>query len=380
VADQTPDTPDATATERERRAIFARCERFLSGHGRLRPREALEALAREAGEDEQPDQYGEGALIEDFEREIAGLLGKEAAVFLPSGTMAQQIALRIWSERRQCATVAFHPLCHLEVAEEMAYQRLHGLRGRLVGDSYRLLTLKDLMAVKEPVAALLLELPQRHIGGQLPTWQDLEQQTAWAREHWGAAVHMDGARLWEAAPYYDRPYAEVAALFDSVYVSFYKGLGGLAGSALAGPREFIAEARVWQRRHGGNLIRLYPYVLSARAGLRAHLHRFPHYHARAKSIAATLRTLPGVVVKPDPPQSHMMHVYLPGHRERLLDAATQLAREERVALFGWLTATELPDYAKFELAVGDATDALRDAEIALYLSRVLAAARTMPAG
>jgi threonine aldolase len=368
-----PATPEKAA-ERERQAVFAQCERFLSGHGRVRLRAELEALAREAGEEEEPDHYGEGALITDFEHEIAGLLGKAAAVFMPSGTMAQQIALRTWSERRQCATVAFHPLCHLEVAEEMGYQRLHGLRGRLVGEPYRLLTLNDLMAVKEPVAALLLELPQRSIGGQLPAWDDLRQQTAWAREQWGVAVHMDGARLWEAAPYYDRSYAEVAALFDSVYVSFYKGLGGLAGSALAGPEDFIAEARVWQRRHGGNLIRLYPYVLSARAGLRAHLLRFPHYHVRAKAIAATLRTLPGVVVKPDPPQSHMMHVYLPGDREHLLDAATHLAREERVGLFGWLAGTELPGYVKFELAVGDAADALTDAEIALYLGRVLAAA------
>src|SRR5262245_52975856 len=103
---------NAQTSEQERRAIFAACERSLSGHGRTTLRGSLETLLREAGEDEDPDMYGRGALIEDFEREIAQLLGKAAAVFMPSGTMAQQIALRIWSERRNCATVAFHPLCH----------------------------------------------------------------------------------------------------------------------------------------------------------------------------------------------------------------------------------------------------------------------------
>jgi len=367
--------PSGTATdiqtsEEERRAIFAACERFLSGHGRTTLRGSLETLLREAGDDEEPDTYGKGALIESFEREIAQLLGKDAAVFMPSGTMAQQIALRIWSERLNCATVAFHPLCHLELHEEKGYQRLHGLHGRLVGEPHRLITLRDLEAIKEPIAALLLELPQREIGGQLPSWEELQQQATWTRER-EIAVHMDGARLWESAPFYERSYAEIAALFDSVYVSFYKGIGGLTGAALAGPADFVAEARVWQRRHGGNLVRMYPFVLSARAGLHARLDRFPHYHERAKAIAAVLRTLPGVVVLPDPPQTHMMHVYLPGEPGWLVEAAVCLAREERVGLFGWVQGVEMPGYGKIELVVGDAADALADDEIRAFFARVL---------
>jgi threonine aldolase len=367
-------TTEAQTSEEERRAIFAACERFLFGHGRTTLRGSVESLLREAGDDEEPDMYGKGALIESFEREIAQLLGKAAAVFMPSGTMAQQIALRIWSERWNCATVAFHPLCHLELHEEKGYQRLHGLHGRLVGEPHRLITLRDLEAINEPIAALLLELPQREIGGQLPSWQELQQQTTWARER-EIAVHMDGARLWESAPFYGRSYGEIAALFDSVYVSFYKGIGGLTGAALAGPADFVAEARVWQRRHGGNLVRMYPYVLSARAGLHARLARFPHYHERAKAIAAVLRTLPGVAVLPDPPQTHMMHVYLPGEPQRLVEAAVRLARDERVGLFGWVMGTEMPGYGKIELAVGDAADALADDEIRMYFARVLEEAR-----
>src|SRR6266550_1526814 len=84
-------------------------DRFLFGHGPQRPRAVLTKLAEEAGPDEEPDRYGEGSLINGFERDIAALLGKEAAVFLPSGTMAQQIALRIWADHKRTPTVAFHP-------------------------------------------------------------------------------------------------------------------------------------------------------------------------------------------------------------------------------------------------------------------------------
>src|SRR5262249_22896 len=315
--------------------------------------------------------YGSGRLIEDFEHEIAGLLGKEAAVFMPSGTMAQQIALRIWSERRGTRAVAFHPTCHLELHEERGYQLLHGLQWDLAGNAPTLITLEDLHALKESIAALLLELPQREIGGQLPTWQELESQAAWAHER-GAALHMDGARLWESGPFYDRPYAEIAGLFDSVYVSFYKGVGAIAGAALAGPEDFIAEARIWQRRHGGNRFHLYPYVLGAREELRHRLSRFPQYHARAVALAKTLGAVPGLTFKPNPPHTNMMRLYLQGERDQLLEASLAIAREERVALFNWLAPTDLPGWWQWGLSLRDGLDAFTDDEIAAYFRRVLA--------
>ena len=366
-----PTEPDISSDdEAERRAVYSRCERFLGGHGPARPHAMLAALAATTDPDEQADRYGEGELIEQFEREIADLLGKEAAVFMPSGTMAQQIALRIWSERKQCGAVGFHPTCHLEIHEQKAYQALHGLTGRLIGNPHQVIALDDLKAVHEPLAALLLELPQREIGGQLPSWDDLKAQSAWARER-NIAMHMDGARLWESAPYYQRSYAEIAALFDTVYVSFYKGVGGIAGATLAGPADFIAEARVWQRRHGGNLVQLYPYIIAAREGLRLRLPRFSSYHERAIRIAQALTSVPGILVKPNQPQTNMMHVYLRGEPERLKAAALTIAREEKVALFAWLAPTDLPDYWMFELSVGDAAEALRDEEITGYFRRVM---------
>jgi threonine aldolase len=255
--------------------------------------------------------------------------------------MAQQIAARIYCDRRGNRTVAFHPTCHLEIHEERAYERLHGLHGKLVGDPNRLIALEDLEALREPVAMLLLELPQREIGGRLPEWDDLLAQVEWARAR-QIALHLDGARLWEAQPFYERPHAEIAGLFDSVYVSFYKGLGGMAGAALAADAETIAEARVWLRRHGGNLVTLHPFVVAAERALDERLDRMSAYLAHARALAAELAMVDGLEVVPDPPQTPMFHLLLRGTRERLADAALSLAEERKVFLFADPSSTTSP--------------------------------------
>jgi threonine aldolase len=160
--------PSAYSPER-RQQLWSSCERFLSGHGLRRIPEELAALARAAPPDQLTDRYGSGGVVEQLERELCERFDKPAAVFLPSGTMAQQIALRIHAERSGCRSVAFHPTCHLELHEQRGYSRLHGLEACLVGSRTRLIARADLDALVEPVAALLLELPQREIGGQLPS-------------------------------------------------------------------------------------------------------------------------------------------------------------------------------------------------------------------
>jgi threonine aldolase len=354
--------------------LHARAERWLSGHGFESVRTVLANLLDDVGSEERQDQYGSGSIIEDFERAVADLLGKESAVFLPSGTMAQQIALRIWAERKGCRTVAFHPTCHLEIHEQRGYERLHHLHALPVGGAHRLIALPDLEAIAEPVAALLLELPQREIGGRLPGWDDLTAQVAWARGR-DIALHLDGARLWEAGPFYGRSYAEIAGLFDTVYVSFYKGLGGIAGSVLAGPADVMAEAKIWIRRHGGNLIHLFPYVVSARTVLRERLDRFPSYYERAVSLAAVVGELPGVRIAPDPPQTCMMHLYLQGDADRMTTEARRVAREERVFLFGTLSPSGVSDVSIWELTIGDAAASISNDEARALVERVLAAGR-----
>ncbi|HEY7178285.1 MAG TPA: beta-eliminating lyase-related protein, partial [Gaiella sp.] len=364
----------ASAEEERYRAAVAGAERFLNAwHGTPGVRERLESLSQAVEDGERADRYGKGERLDRLERRVADLLGKEAAVFMPSGTMAQQIAMRIWSDHRGSRTIAFHPTCHLELHEEKGYERLHGLRATLVGDPNRLVTLADLQGLREPVAALLLELPQRELGGLLPEWDDLVAQAGWAREH-DVALHLDGARLWEAQPYYARPHAELAGLFDSVYVSFYKGLGGMAGALLAGDEDLVAEARIWQRRHGGTLVTMVPYVIAAERALEERLGRMTAYLEHARALAAALATLDGLEVVPDPPQTPLFHVHLEGTHDVLADAALSVAEERKVFLFADPSSTSSPRRQRHEVMVGEVTLALSPDEVRDLYAEILARA------
>jgi threonine aldolase len=333
--------------------LRAQCTSFLMGHGRPSPADVLGELGS-LGDELSGDTYGAGGAVAALEARVQELLSKPAVVFMPSGTMAQQIALRIHADRAGRRVVAFHPTCHLELYEGKAYQRLHGLVGRPVGDARELLTVDDLAAVNEPLAAVVFELPQREIGGLLPSWQDLRAQVAHVRET-GAAVHLDGARLWECTTFYGRDLHEIAALFDSVYVSFYKGLGGLAGCCLAGDERLVAEAREWRSRHGGTLYAMWPYAAAGLVGLRDRLPRMPRYVEHARAIAAVLHTVDGVELRPDPPQTPMMHLQLRGDADSYRAAALRLVTDQKLWVGLHSSPSERAGWRRVELTVGDAT-------------------------
>ena len=339
-------------------ALRAACTRFVSGHGPGRAADLLATIPL----DTVTDRYGEGGAVTELESEIMLVLGKPAAVFLPSGTMAQQAVLRVHADRRQRRVIVFHPACHVDTHEGRGYERLHQLTGRPAGQPNRLLTVADLEQVAEPVAALLLELPQRDLGGQQPDWADLEAQAGWARER-GAAVHMDGARLWESAAGYGKPPAAIASLFDTVYVSFYKGLGALPGCCVAGPEDVIAEVREWRKRMGGTLFGLWPNAASALSCLARRLPMMPRYLGHARAIADILRDLPGVKVIPDPPHTPMLHLLLRTPAAEFATAARRLATEQGVWIGPDTMSTADPGIQRTELWVGDATLALRPGEV-----------------
>ena len=356
----------------ERRELRMACTRAISGHGLRTPPDTLAELATLSTDELAADMYGDGGTVTLLEGEVQALLDKPAGVFMPSGTMIQQIALRIHADHRNRRVVAFHPTCHLELHEDKAYQRLHGLIGRSVGDGRALLTVAALEQVSEPLAALLIELPQREIGGQLPAWEDLAAQVGWARDR-GAAVHLDGARLWESGPFYGRPLSEIAGLFDTVYVSFYKGLGGTGGGMLLGNEDVIAEARDWRHRHGGTLINLWPYAATGLVGLRLRLPRMTAYVEHARRIAASLLEIDGVEVVPDPPQTPMMHIHLRTTPAAVAAGVRRLATEERLWAFGGSVASDTPGFQRVELYAGDATLALTPEEVAAAVRALLPA-------
>lgn len=337
-------------SDEELALIRAGCTGSINWHGIRSTAEMLASIPS----DVQMDRYGRGGVVGELEAEVASLLGKPAALFLPSGTMAQQATLRVHADRIGRRAVVFHPACHLDWHEGRGYQRLHGLIGVPAGEIGAPLTRSTLEGIHELPAALLIELPQRDLGGTLPTWDDLVAQVGWARER-RAAVHMDGARLWEATPWYGRTPAEIAALFDTVYVSFYKGLGAIAGCCVAGPTDVVAEVSDWRTRHGGRLFEMWPYAASALTSLRSRLPLMPKYYEHALAIADAIADLPGVEVLPNPPQSPMMHLQLSVTSADLESRAVEIARRDKIWTFARPFSTVSPTLQRIEFTVGDAT-------------------------
>ncbi|KEO84946.1 threonine aldolase family protein [Tumebacillus flagellatus] len=329
---------------------FNRSSYPVAGHGKRTVGVLQEALATVDAEVDS-DVYGSGKLIEDFQAKMADVLGKETAVFFPSGTMAQQIALRIWSDRKGLQKVAYHPLSHLEIHEEDGLKKLHGLESVLLGEKDRVPTLADIQKLGDDVACVLLELPQREIGGQLPEFAELEAISAYCRER-GIVLHLDGARLFEILPFYQKTAAEVCALFDSVYVSFYKGIGAIAGAILAGDESFTKESKVWKRRHGGDLISLYPYILSADYYYEQRVPKMAQYMEEARELAALYNECPAVETRPEVPVSNMMHVHIALPKEQVEPIFVSVCEETGVGLTASLREVDA-DYCYFEVSIGD---------------------------
>ncbi|MFD8984920.1 threonine aldolase family protein [Streptomyces sp. NPDC059564] len=305
--------------------------------------------------DAPADLYGDG-VVADLERRVAGLLGTEDAAFFPSGTMAQQIALRCWAGRTGNPVVALHPMSHPEQWEGGALSVVSGLRTVHPTAEPRQPTAEEVAGLAEPFGTLMLELPLRDAGFLLPTWEELEELVDAARER-DAVVHFDGARLWESTVHFGRPLTEIAGLADSVYVSFYKSLGGLSGACLAGTRSFVEETRVWRHRYGGQVFRQFPQALSALAGLERELPLLPSYVAQAKVVAEALREgfarggVPWFRVHPEAPHTHQFQVWLPYEADRLTEASLRLAEETGTALFRRWSADGPPGLSMTELEI-----------------------------
>ncbi|MFB7499708.1 threonine aldolase family protein [Streptomyces sp. NPDC056161] len=347
---------------RQRRTAANRNARHALARTSMRAtiRERLEEL-REAGPevydlDEQVDAYGD-RIVAALEDRVAALLGTEAAAFFPTGTMAQQVALRCWAARTGNTTVALHPLSHPEVHERHALSQVSGLRPVHVTTAARLPTAEEIRALGEPFGTLMLELPLRDAGFVLPTWEELTETVAAARER-DAVVHFDGARLWESTVRLDRSLDEIASLADSVYVSFYKSLGGLSGAALAGSRSLVEDAKVWRHRYGGTLFQQFPAALSALVGLERELPRLPEYVRHARVVAGALREgfaaagLSWASVHPEEPHTHQFQVWLPYEPDVVAEAAVRQAEETSVALFTGAWQSGGPSLAVTEVTVG----------------------------
>ncbi|QUG40297.1 low specificity L-threonine aldolase [Psychrobacillus sp. INOP01] len=329
---------------------FKQTKYQIAGNGKRNIQILKEAFEQIDGEQDS-DIYGNGKVIEAFQEKMATYLGKESAVFFPSGTMAQQIAVRIWCDEKGVKKVAYHPLSHLEIHEEDGLKELHHIDTLLLGDEAGLIGLEDVLNLDQEIACLLLELPQREIGGQLPDYKTIVEISEYCKAN-GIRLHLDGARLFEILPYYQKSAAEVCSLFDSVYISFYKGIGGLAGAILAGDKEFTQQSKVWKRRHGGDLISLYPYIISANYYFDKRISKMEQYYENAIELAALFNSCPFIHTKPAVPVSNMFHVHITRPKAQLEAVLEEIYYKTGIGLTSYLKETNKSS-ASFEVSVGD---------------------------
>ena len=259
-------------------------------------REAM--AAAEVGD----DMFGEDPTVAKLEARVAELLGKEAAMFAPSGTMVNQLALRAHTEPGD--EVILDGNAHIYYYEGGAPAALAGVMCRCLPGVRGIFTAADLEAVLRPTdqhfpPTKLVCLENTHNRGGGKIWpQELVREIGTLTRERGIRLHLDGARLWNAAVASGISERELAAEFDSVAVCFSKGLGAPVGSALCGSQEFIRRARRFRKMFGGGMRQAGILAAGALHALEHHRGRLAEDHANARALADGLSTLPGIELDP----------------------------------------------------------------------------------
>ncbi len=365
----------APSVAERRRLATPGVERHLTGRHPVSPQDELRSIITELDRSHDGtaatwDRYGEDGPVAALESQVAEVLGKPAAVMFPSGTMAQQSVLRVWSDRHGSRRIAIPALSHLLHHEQDGPRLLNGFEWALLTTGAVIPTVEHLAAIPGRLGAALLELPLRDAGYLLPSWEELEAFSRACRDR-GVPLHLDGARIWESAPYLGHSPAEIAGLADTVYVSFYKGLRGLAGAAVAGPEDVIAEVRLWRSRHGGTLWTMLPNAVSAMRGLSDELPRMAEYHERALEMAKLLNTK-GIRTFPERPQCNAFRLFVEAPGDVVAERVVTVMEREHLAVTPpWGDSDDVPGWSWTEFTVGPATMEWSPEEAVDLLVRVL---------
>ena len=250
------------------------------------------------------DVIGHDPTVEALQSYVAELLGKEAAIFMPSGSMTNQVAIRLHCQRGE--EFLCEADCHVYNYEQAAFAQLSGIVARTIQGVHGRLTVDQLDGMIRPagdhlVRTSLLTLENTHNrgGGTIQAIDSVREMCAWARHH-DLATHLDGARLFNAVAATGVPACEWASHFDSVSVCFSKGLGAPIGSALAGDKPFIREARRARKLFGGGMRQVGIIAAGALYAIQHHVDRLTEDHQHAKLIAATVGDVDGLTLDPAP--------------------------------------------------------------------------------
>ena len=303
----------------------------------LEPGEYASELARLAATGEaEPDNYSLGGCVDELEREMAKQLGKERAVFFATGTLANQIAVRVLAgENRR---VLVQEESHLyndsgDCCQTLSQLHLIGLvPGEATFSLEQVQTEIERAAsgrVRTPIGAISIESPVRRLWGQVFDYDEMARISAYAREQ-GIGMHLDGARVFLAEPYTGWRPPEYAALFDTVYVSLWKYFNAASGAILAGPAELLDGLYHQRRMFGGSLPAAWVLAAIALHYQRGFPKRFSAAAAQAEELFDRIGDHPRLAVERVPEGTNVAKLRvetddLGDFRDRLADQGVQLS-------------------------------------------------------
>lgn len=284
------------------------------------------------------DQFGEDPTINVLQERMATLLGKEAALWLPTGTMANQVALRVLTQPGDDVIVSKES--HVVWHETGAAAANSGVQFTAIGDQGIFTASEFALAVKPrdhiilpPTTLVAIENTHNRAGGVIFPQDEIERIGSVAREH-GLSAYLDGARLWNAEAASGRSVRELAVPFDLVSVAFSKGLGAPGGSVLAGPRDLVRRCVRYRRMSGGAMRQVGSFAAAALYALDHNIERLVEDHSHARLVAERLSASRKFVI--DPTTVHT-NILVFGLSADAPDAAAVVARarERGVLMFAF---------------------------------------------
>lgn len=281
------------------------------------------------------DVYGEDPTINLLQSRVANLLGKEAGLFVPSGTMSNQIAIKCHTQPGD--EIICEQDCHLFNYEASGPAVNSFVMPRPIKGTRGVMPLPDVIKAIRPdnihagrTTLITVENTHNRAGGAIYPLEEIIKLRQVAQER-HIALHLDGARLWNAAVATGIPVAQWCQYFDSVSVCFSKGLGAPVGSVLCGTREFISRALRWRKILGGAMRQAGILAAACLYALDNNIERLKEDHTNARLLAEGLQRLPGLEVHPEEIQTNMVMIYV---RHSQLDPArlSQLLAQEGVLI------------------------------------------------
>lgn len=265
----------------------------------------------------RPDFYGERGTVEELLTTFAQITGKEAAFFMPSGTLANQLAIQVLSGEN--TKVFVQETSHVFRDEADAAQSLFGKRLMPLAKGKQAFTLEELQQevgnvskdeyFKTGIGAISIEIPVRRCNAQVFPIEELKKISAWCREK-GYKLHLDGARLHLASAWSGVSVREYASYFDTVYMCLYKYLGATSGAVLCGPKSVIGPMEHLVKIHGGAMYQNWTNAAMALNTLDGLEERLKLTREKADKLFAALNKIAGLQIRPVPEGSNIFHLQM----------------------------------------------------------------------